>query len=963
MASLQFTVLAPTLAPEADRGGFYEELVELYRAAKASLLDVALNGRVVRSEVELHVDRADSSALIVHCMIGIDEHGLVLPTADGRSAGISAQMFVRSLQRARPALVYLVGLHSEDVARLVHEYLGSAVIFCSADADASARAAFSSAFYQKLLRDGEIKSAFAVAERVAASEHGPLPWRLLDGNLGRVDLGALDTDDSFLQLMEMGAMKPLFGRDAQLSQMARLLRVADELVSVVTGPPRSGVSTFIRAIAAQFGHDFERLPVHIDLKRTPGYEQVLTRIVEAFGCSRSALRQFIADSSVLICLDNFGGAADMATSVELIEFFLEIPRQSGSRVVIGWVAEEQVPEPLSQVVAMGQLSIAAAHDLLAAHVGAELATRAAPALRRLVRLPGRLMTLAEDLRNGATGVEVLDADDSRSGYGATLSSLESEDDTRSLLRASVLVEGSAPREVLRVVFEEEVRASNATRGSFDRAVAVMRSLGVLWVEESRGLPGATETYLTVDPDFLFAAQRLVLPSTNWPMKEADAALTHIAIAKAKAGEVTSQADFGWVTAALRAGARLATPHLVRDLGKELVAQKGPLRTLGTVADASDAFTLIIEAAEALPDPTLREWTALMVGERHYREGALDAASEYFELSLIDNPSPDTRLKASRALGQIEYRRGRFEAAVAHYQSALVLVTGVSSEYVATLKTQLGKAYVKIGRLAEASVLFHEAHDSCAKAGPSQRRGRLRAAHELARLEEAYGHDEVARSMYVAILAEAEADRFTLFTAGPLYQLGLLELKRFGRDPDALSRAIDYQKRCAAVAHDLRDALWMCLSMLLAGLIEFHGPAPENAEPLVVGALEMARMRGFGQAEQDGVEWLQTRQLPGVVVSRVATLNRLRTDSVYLALSEPKRAKAERYVVEDWRVEDVRVRFRSESDLRTISRTAGVTTCDCDLFEASGSCTHLATLRAMPLEFEPYRSDPEGTASP
>jgi len=963
MASLQFTVLAPTLPPETDRAAFYEELAELYRAAKTSLLDVALKGRVVRSEVELDIDHADSSTLIVHCMIGIDEQGLVLLTADGRSSVISAQVFVRSLQRARPALVHLVGLHSEDVAMLVHEYLGCSVVYCSADADASARAAFSNAFYSKLLREGDIPSAFAVAERVAASEHGPLPWRLLEGNLGRVDPGALDTDDSFLHLLEMGAMKQLFGRDAQLAQTARLLRVADELVSVVTGPPRSGVSTFVRAIAAQFGHNFERLPVHIDLKRTPGYEQVLTRIVEAFGCSRSGLRQFIAENSVLICLDNFGGAADMVTSVELIDFFLEVPRQSGSRVVIGWAAEEQVPLQLSQVVTMDQLSIPAAHDLLAARVGVELAGRAAPALRRLVRLPGRLMTLAEDLRNGATGAEVLDADDSRSGYGATLSSLDSEDDTRSLVRASVLVEGSAPREVLRVVFEEEVRASNATRGSFDRAVAVMRGLGVLWVEESRGLPGATETYLTVDPDFLFAAQRFVLPSPDWPLREADIALTHIAIAKAKAGEVTSQADFGWVTAALRAGSRLATPHLVRDLGNELVAQKGPLRTLGTVADASDAFALIIEAAEALPDPTLREWTALMVGERHYREGALDAASEYFELSLIDNPSPDTRLKASRALGQIEYRRGRFAAAVARYQDALVLVSGVSSEYVATLKTQLGKAYVKVGRLAEASVLFHEAHDSCAKAGPPQRRGRLRAAHELARLEEAYGHDEVARSMYVAILAEAEADRFTLFTAGPLYQLGLLELKRVGRDPDALGRAIDYQSRCARVAHDLRDALWICLSTLLAGLIEFHSSTPENAEALVVGALETARSRGFGQAEQDGLEWLQTRQLPGVVASHVATLNRLRTDSVYLALSGSKRAKAERYVVEEWRVQDVLVRFRSESGLRTITRTAEATTCDCDLFEVSGSCTHLASLRAMHLEFDPSRPDPEGTASP
>jgi hypothetical protein len=203
-------------------------------------------------------------------------------------------------------------------------------------------------------------------------------------------------------------------------------------------------------------------------------------------------------------------------------------------------------------------------------------------------------------------------------------------------------------------------------------------------------------------------------------------------------------------------------------------------------------------------------------------------------------------------------------------------------------------------------------------------------------------------MYTAILVEAELDNFERFATGPLYQLAVLELRHVDTDPEALARAIDYHERCQRIARSLNDGLWLCLSTLLAGFIDYHRAQPARAEKLVREAVALARERGYGQAEEDALTWLSKRQLPQTPNRLAVAANRLASDSVFGRLGSEKKRKAQRYVGEPWRIRRLTVEFESESDQRTVSLERSSMSCDCELFAESGVCTHLAAVRAIDL---------------
>ena len=698
------------------------------------------------------------------------------------------------------------------------------------------------------------------------------------------------------------------------------------------------------------------------MERTPQIDQVLTRIRDGIGADGNAvLAKELEDNSYLVCIDNYGDP-EQEPSRAILELFTDLSIQSGSRVVLGWSSGIRIPSTLKQVIELGAIDIKSAERLLLQHLGQQLFERIGTPAKGLSLLPGRLVTAAEDIRNGATFDEIVaDSADSRSGMAVSAAHFMSDARSVALLRALVIVEDTAPRDIIREIFSIGLDPELRDRASFEEVLSGVRNAGVLWVAEvSAGESGVTETYFGVDREFLAAARRVLQKENALPAAEELECFVRAAINWIEQRHVGSHEDVGWLTAALRA-AQLCSQDLARDLGRVLVGQDGPMRTLGTVDEASTAFELIIATADSLKDWDLKQWAALMLAERHYRAADLDQAQAFFDISLKDSPTPDTALKASRAFGQIFYRRGRFADAVAQYEQARELTKDASGDYVATLDIELGKAYARLGRLKRARRLFKLAHTYYESI--SHTRGRLRASHELARLEEAFGRDDVAREMYTAVLVEAEHDKFLRFTPGPLYQLAILELRHLDTRPDGLRLAIDYQQRCRRIAEAHGDGLWLCLSTLLAGLIEFQKGDQASAERLVTEALTVAREKGFGQAEKDALTWLSSQQLPHTPNRVPAAINRLGSDPMFEALSPGKREKARRYVGEPWRIRRLTVGFESESGIRNLILDGQTAACDCELFATTGGCTHLAALRSMDLAAIQRPENDEGITAP
>lgn len=944
---VELAVFAPMRAVESEDTEIYEQLAAIYEAAKGSRLKLTISGRVVKSEADFEIGHCES-VLIFHSLLEAGPNGVEFRSESGLEVSTTDANLVQSIIRARPSLVYLQGIGAEPVARLIAAALPCPVVFETRKNESEARSAFANVLYRQLLSHGDVRGAFDLALRAVIAEFGAAHWEITPGGFPQAADGLPGVDHSYLQLMEMAGMKPVLGRGQELRTLSKFLGLAGRPIAVIVGKPRSGVSTLVRASGAIFGYMFDRQPVHLDLHRTPGLAQIIARLREGMEMdSAQDLRGALEAGAFLVCIDNFGNPEDDEISRDLLELFRELSAHSRSRAVLGWSSGVRVPSYLAQQVELTELDLDSARTLLVQHAGEEIADKIGDTLERLPRLAGRLITAAEDLRNGATVDEIADdSSDSRSGMSASAAWFMSDPRSVALLRAIVLVEDTAPRDVIRQVFSVGLDPSLRDRASFEEALSAMRNTGVLWVEETRAGGGLTETYLSADREFQAAARRVLLDADALPAIEELECFTRAAIDKAEADQIRSHVDLGWVTAALRSASRLSSLELAAQLGRLVVGQDGPLRTLGTVDEASTALELVIATADSLRDWDLKQWAALMLAERHYRAGDLGQARSFFELSLSDDPTPDTALKASRALGQIEYRGGKFQSAVSRYEDARGLAAGASADFVATLDIQLGKAYVRLNRLDDAAVLFTAAHtyyDSI-----NHVRGRLRAAHELARLEEAYGRDESARAMYTAILVEAELDNFVRFTPGPLYQLAVLELRHIDADPEALARAIDYHDRCQRTAVALGDRLWICLSMLLAGFIDYHLAQPVSAEKLILKAIGMAREKGYGQAEEDARTWLSMQQLPHSPNNLAAVANRLSADWVFDGLSPEKKAKAQRYGGEPWRIRKVTFEFESESAQRAVSLGMSSIWCDCDLFANSGVCTHLAAVRAIDL---------------
>jgi hypothetical protein len=660
-----------------------EEWTALLSATSRSGRQVRLQGINPASVAELVSRRRDGEPRPVLLVAAHgDAERLELEREDGGVQTVSARGLAEAIAAFDPQLVVLNGCHTEpfidEIARCCN---AQGVIGCDGFVSDHDAVRYIDVLMRQLLAHGDIRRAHRHAVGGMAEQGGAQVHHLAGGGqLGGLRDGQASAALSFLQTQRRAtAVERLVGRDGVLAQAWKTLGDPSQHVTWVSGPPQSGVSRVLRALAARYAWCFDQEPLMLDLRavaQQPDPNVALAEVLAGLealealeGTAPRPLPAMLEGAGALVALDHWD-ALEPDDAKRLWDALQGLSAQCTSHVLIG-SSPGAARAKGAQRLSLLPLSVADAAGL----VRRELPDFEPGAVGRLVealpRWPGRLLLAVEDLRNGASIEDVTAADragDFRIGFALPVRRMLEDADVRATVAVMQLFGGEAPRRLVSLAIAALWRQQDATHdptARLEAAFSALRDADALRVEFTQGYsqPDLTpEARVQLDPDVLAVAARELDELRPSPLRAVLGAAIPFTAQRLERHELDPLPDARWLIALLqRLSAGREHTELLRVV-RPLLERDGDLRRRGAPRDMETLATFGLEAARHENDRDLVGYYSLLVGEGHYKRGDLEGAEQTFRRGLGFDIAPDRQLQLLRALAQVEYRRKHYEQA-------------------------------------------------------------------------------------------------------------------------------------------------------------------------------------------------------------------------------------------------------------------------------------------------------------
>lgn len=908
-------------------------LREAYGARKEIRIDAAFPG-------SLQALRRETASFLGGEILHISAHGvsgdLELEDERGRCRLCSGADVASALAFFRGGLIVLSGCGTEALASRIHAAIPADcqpwIISTTGDVLDEPLNSFMGAFYGQLFRTANVAASFEAAA-VGGTRN---LWFLHRGTSQLTQTeGVAEIHWSISNLLNWVAItRSLIPRVSELGLVYDFLCHASPSCWI-TGPPRSGVSTMLRAAAARFGWMFERPPVQVDLSEMtfPQFERIFRRVATLE--AGRPFSEILQTESRLICLDSID-RADPGLTRELLAVMQMLRRDCRSRILLGTLLEGGLPDLGSAPIVLGELTISEA-QAYTSDLPVAQAARLQTVLPDLNRLPGRLVDVVNDVRNGVAVGEILRRQregDLRSGLERQVKRTVRNDAAAKVFQVLCFLGPVAPREIASDVFIASFPDAAGTE-IFERGVRLLRDAQLLRVENiqrgARSMPEAwfrysSDTAVSLRNEFRSMGPSLEVKIVGNAMRAA--------VVRARAGSVGPEHDAPWLAQLAKQATRLQLRGEVLELGQILFAKRGAFRFF-LHPEIEGLAASVLSAAQALGKSDEIGYFGLMLGEVFYASGRLEEAERTFRSCLSAEVPAGRRLQLCRALGQISYRVGDYSRALEYYEQALRYEGSADADIVATVKHHQSKALFRVGRGDLALRGFTEVVSLREASGNV--RGLLQSQHERARVLQSQGRLDEAERIYHLVVAGALAEHYDALLPAPHYQLALLELER-GR----IDAAEDCARRCHDWARPRNDAFWEVHGLLLTAMISHERGDIDASTSALRECVSLAMQRGFGQVVEDARRWILNR-LMKAEDDGAATVVAI----AYSGLDESKALKAARYAREPHRVASLEVVLRTDSGVRRPTwRASEGWRCSCEYWRNHNICSHIAALHLL-----------------
>ncbi|MFJ8188441.1 hypothetical protein ACIQ8D_01390 [Streptomyces sp. NPDC096094] len=927
--------------------GIDDESSALLASLRASGVGVAVRAVTPASLDQIRLAVRREKPHVVH-FAGHGGPGLVeLEDHRGACVHVNAGSLAEALADPDLALLVLNGCDTESIGRVAGELCEAHIVCTEEYLSHEAAVRFVSSFYPLALGTGDPRAGFDTAASFARQVAGSAPYHLIEGahGLPRPGPGAVDVDRSFVAARRRHQAPRMIGRERQLLDLHAFMAGASASVALITGPPLVGISSFLRAVGAQFSWMFDTPPTEVDLRYVA--ERIPASPQGDVQQTWDHVRARIDTDGALVLVDNFEKASPEAQQ-RLLELLREGP-EPRARVVIGCAGPPDGRALAdAHTVELGELSEEYAYAILEQALGPARAEKHRWVLSHVRLLPGRLGLVIGDVENGVGQdrlLALLRSGDPRAGLARQVDRVTDGRSAKRLARCLVAAGPHVPREAVFAAFIRSSAPATAVdaHGTFEDAVSAFRQARILWVSEVQAVPGhLPEAYFSVSNDFLRVAQDRVGPAPSSERRDVATALFEYALDRARADTLSVTNDARWVGKVAQLCHELGMDREATELGMALLHKDGTFRLSGSFTDVELLAKVSFDAARRTGEWDEAGQLGLVLGESYYKLGRVDTAADAFQQVLATQAPPGRKLQALRALGQVSYRRREYLASLDFYRAAEEYVDHAPENVVATLRHHRAKAYFRLQRIPEAVADLDWVIEYRRKANDV--RSMIKAQHEMARVWQSSGDLEEAEKIYHLVLSGAETVGFKKFLAPPLYQLTLLELSR-----SRLARAKEYQTRCHRAAHEIEDPFWQVLADLAGAMIAYADGRWSDSASLIAGTVERARQLRFPQVVEDARQWVRSqveqRRTPQTAVRHAddAIADML---AKVEGLPTRKITKALRYAEEPHRIQSVSVRFGSESATRSITWNGNKWSCDCELFSRTGNCSHLVGISLM-----------------
>jgi len=872
----------------------------------------------------LIAQQASKGVLHVTCH-GSDD-GLELQDAAGRSVCYTGPQFAEAIG-GEWQLVVLNGCDTSPVGEIVNARLGISVVCTTGFVADEAAERFTEVFYRDVAAGAHFGSA---ADRANGQVNTQwlVVYHFLPGRVERITTrpGQFILKPGFKPAVQ----STLCTRPLAPSRRGLLVELFQGLCGplrgvAVSGPPRSGVSTLLRACSDYFGWLSRYGPYYVDARQQLRDEDLTPELTNPDGW---------------VVIDHFSEAS--ATIREAVLGALGQSPADRPRILLG----SQAPPETDRIegIALSPLTDGEAEDWLRRELG-----RSAEEWTWLVEAveawPGRLQSLLPRMLSGASRDEILALlaeGDPESSLKPTVDALWSNPQMRTALCCFAAYPMS-PRTLAKKAWVSALRVADdiAADESFSQILVSLNRRGLIRIPEVIVRTGSITTYVAPEPDAAAIIRRrrvgMLTPAQLTRIREVmlqgleEAHLT---------GALDANGDWLWVTYLLMAcketGAQedraLAAiyPHL--DRGGDML-RGGDAAKQRMIVDAA------FDVARHIGSWDKAAQLALVRGQMRYQTGNLLEAEKEFRKILRMPVSSSRKLQAHRALGQVAYRRADYAGALRCYARAQRHAGEADAFVVTTLLQESGKALSRLGRGPEAVANLREALRR--RSENDGVREVAKAQHELARALLRLNELPEARELFESALQGSLAAGDEKWALGPLYHLFLIELES-DNIPGARSKLEELRHEAAR----LHEQLWMTFGELGSGMLLFAEQHYEGSRAVIGRALTDAATHRYGQVAEDARDWVRKRcmRVMNLVGPTLASSGIAEILSLVEAVPVGKAQKALRYSAYPNLVRSVQVELQSDHETRHLRWTNREGwSCTCALFVETGRCSHIVSV--------------------
>ena len=631
----------------------------LLAVTRASGKSIWLGGIIPGSIENIELSGINQSPVILHLAAHAGQDNIELEDRSGASIVVGRSAIISALVASGATLMVLNGCDTERIGRTVSRSTSASIICTTGFLPDDIAVRFVESFYPLLLATGSVTRSFESANRAINESFGYTPYFLFEGvNVEKGNSGSFTIDQTFLWVRARSQLQSFWGHRKELLELYSFLVGASGPMLWITGAPLAGTSTFLRAASMQYAWMFRQNPVYIDLRSVIDIREIDEKASNALAMMPPiSFEELVLRSSVLLILDHFDRMPPVIAK-EVYAKLATIPDSCPSRILIGTSLFPNSDQSRHPILLLGELEFAEAFALLSSIIGNDKAGRYRHVLQEMPRLPGRIVTLASDIKNGAEDAYLADLvnnGDPRSGLDRVVSQLLASFHMRTLVRALLEVGNRVPRSAARAAFfaienVDVVERTADLNEIFEQCVADLRESGLLWIDEVQVLAGGMpEAYFCSSPDFLHIARLQCTPGSPSERRDALDALVQSAAERATEGRISVLNDAQWIGNVAHNCYSSRMPESAVKLGQLFLHRDAQFRLKGAGAEIEKLIVASFEAARQLGETDFSSYLGLVLGESYYRSGQLDKAEDAFRRGLTLQCTAERRLQMLRAL--------------------------------------------------------------------------------------------------------------------------------------------------------------------------------------------------------------------------------------------------------------------------------------------------------------------------